>query len=65
MDPTPQPNPTGEEAPEGASSQERIQTTVRALRALLEGDAEEQRETFAYLKQVLEEDRFSTRRLFP
>ena len=62
---TPQPNPTAEEAPQGANSQEQIQTTVRALRALLEGDEEEQRETFAYLKQVLDEDRFSTRRLFP
>ena len=39
--------------------------TVRALRTLLEGDEEEQSETFAYLKQVLDEDRFSTRRLFP
>ena len=65
MDLTPQPNPTAEKAPEGASSQERIQATVRALRALFEGDDEEQRETFAYLKQVLDEDRFSTRRLFP
>ncbi len=65
MDITPQQNPIGEEAPEGANSQEKIQTTVRALRTLLEGDEEEQRETFAYLKQVLDEDRFSTRRLFP
>ena len=65
MDMTPQPNPTAEEAPQGANSQEQIQTTVRALRALLEGDEEEQRETFAYLKHVLDEDRFSTRRLFP
>ena len=65
MDITPQPNPTEEEAPERESAQERIQTTVRALRALLEDDAEEQRETFTYLKQVLDEDRFSTRRLFP
>jgi hypothetical protein len=62
---TPQPNPTAEEAPEGVNSQERIQTTVRTLRALLEGDEEEQPETFAYLKQVLDEDRFSTRKLFP
>jgi hypothetical protein len=65
MDITPQQNPTEEEAPEGAGSQERIQATVRALRTLLEGDEAEQRETFAYLKQVLDEDRFSTRRLFP
>ena len=65
MNITPQQSPIGEEAPEGASSQERIQTTVRALRTLLEDDEEEQCETFAYLKQVLDEDRFSTRRLFP
>ena len=54
MDMTPQPNLTAEEAPQSVNSQEQIQTTVRALRALLEGEAEEQRETFAYLKQVLE-----------
>ena len=65
MDIPPQPHPTKEEAPERVKAQERIQTTVRALRALLEDDAEEQRETFTYLKQVLDEDRFSTRRLFP
>jgi hypothetical protein len=28
-------------------------------------DAEEQRETFAYLKRVLDEDRLSERKLFP
>lgn len=37
---------------------------VRALRKLLEGDAQEQRETFEYLKNALEEDRPSNRRLF-
>jgi hypothetical protein len=30
-----------------------------------EGDEEEQRETLAYLKQALDEDRSSSRRLFP
>jgi hypothetical protein len=65
MEITPQPNPTEGEASEGVSAQERIQTTIHALRALLEDDAEEQQETFTYLKQVLDEDRFSTRRLFP
>ena len=59
MDTIPQSNPPVEEVHEGVSSQERIQTTVRALRTLLEGDEEEQCETFAYLKQVLDEDRFS------
>jgi hypothetical protein len=65
MDIIPQPNPIEEETPQSVSVQERIQTTVRVLRTLLEDDAEEQKETFAYLKQVLDEDRFSTRRLFP
>lgn len=65
MDITPQSNLTEEEAPESGGAQARIQTTVHALRALLEGEEEEQRETFAYLKQMLDEDRFSMRRLFP
>jgi len=52
LDIIPQQNPTGEEAPEGASSQARIQATVHVLRTLLAGDEEEQRETFASLKQV-------------
>ena len=38
---------------------------LRALDALLEGDEEEQRETFAYLKRALDEDRPSYRELFP
>ncbi|HEY0547265.1 MAG TPA: hypothetical protein VGC91_17935 [Pyrinomonadaceae bacterium] len=37
---------------------------VRSLRILLEGDEQEQRETFDYLKQALDEDRPSERRLF-
>lgn len=37
---------------------------VRALRKLLEGDEQEQRSTFEYLKSALEEDRSSARRLF-
>ena len=36
-----------------------------ALDALLEGDEEEQKETFACLKKALDEDRPSYRRLFP
>jgi hypothetical protein len=36
-----------------------------ALDVLLEGDEEEQRETFAYLKRALDEDRPSYRKLFP
>jgi hypothetical protein len=44
--------------------QSRIQAVVQSLRTLLEGDEQEQRETFEYLKRVLEEDRPSNRRLF-
>ncbi len=42
---------------------------VAAIRALEEvyddGDEEEQRETWEYLKRVLDEDRLSYRKLFP
>jgi len=41
-----------------------IESVVRLLRRLLEGDPREQRETFEYLKSALEEDRPSNRRLF-
>jgi hypothetical protein len=42
----------------------RIQSALRSLKTLLEGDEEEQRETFAYLKEALDEDRPSERKLF-
>jgi lipid A disaccharide synthetase len=45
------------------NEQSKIQAVVHSLRTLLEGDEQEQRETFEYLKQVLEEDRPSNRRL--
>ena len=38
--------------------------TLRRLRTLFEDDEAEQRETFAYLHRVLEEDRPSTRPRF-
>ena len=47
-----------------ASQPEKIRAVVRSLRTLLEGDKQEQRETFAYLKQALDEDRPSNRKLF-
>ncbi len=56
---------TAEEVPELADHPKKIQAVVRSLRTLLEGDEQEQRETFAYLKQALEEDRPSKRQLFP
>ena len=41
-----------------------IESVVRSLRRLLEGDPREQRETFEYLKSALEEDCPSSRTLF-
>ena len=55
---------TTEQPRELIDGQARIQTVVRSLRTLFESDEQEQRETFEYLKQVLEEDRPSNRRLF-
>ena len=47
-----------------ASQPEKIRAAGRSLRILLEGDKREQRETFASLKQALDEDRPSNRKLF-
>jgi hypothetical protein len=38
--------------------------TLRALDALLEGDEAEQKETFAFLKEALDQDPPSNRKLF-
>jgi hypothetical protein len=40
-----------------------VESLVRSLRKLLEGDEREQRETFEYLKNALEANRPSDRRL--
>jgi hypothetical protein len=45
-------------------AQQGIEERLASLRVLLEGDEQEQRETFAFLKEALEEDRLSSRRLF-
>ena len=55
---------TTEQTTETIDRQARIQATVQSLRALLNGDEQEQRETFECLKQALEEGRPSNRRLF-
>jgi lipid A disaccharide synthetase len=55
---------TTEQTAELIDEQARIHAVVHSLRTLLEGDEQEQQETFEYLKQVLEEDRPSNRRLF-
>ena len=64
MDSTTPSDLTDESVREHASQEERMEEVVRRLRTLLEGDDQEQRDTFAYLKRALEEDRPSNRRLF-
>ena len=41
------------------------QAAIELLRSWRQGDAQEQRETLAYLKRALDEDRLSDRKLFP
>jgi hypothetical protein len=41
------------------------QAAIELLRSWRQGDEQEQRETLAYLKRVLDEDRLSDRKLFP
>jgi hypothetical protein len=55
---------TTEQTVEPVDEKVRIQATVAALRTLLEGDEQQQRATFKYLQQALEEDRPSNRRRF-
>jgi len=45
-----------EEICEPSTQQTKVEPAVRSLRTLLEGDEQEQRETFACLKQALGED---------
>ncbi len=58
------PDRTIKEPSTSDNQQAEIQATVHSLRTLLDGDEEEQRETFEYLKQALDEDRPSNRKLF-
>jgi superkiller protein 3 len=52
------------EDPSEEKGSERIRRSLDLLDNLLEGDEEEQRQTFASLKKSLEENRLSNRRLF-
>lgn len=45
---------------------ERNQAAIRLLESsLVEGDSDEQRETWEWLRKALDEDRLSDRKLFP
>ena len=65
MSTTTQSDPTTERDSSPSSAQQaEIESVVRSLRTLLDGDEQEQRETFKYLKKSLDEDRPSHRKLF-
>jgi len=53
--------------PDGISTVQKTknEAAIRLLRSWREGDEQEQRETWEYLKRVLDEDRSSYRKLFP
>ena len=53
-----------EEAGETLLDADERERTLRVLDALLEGDEAEQRETFAFLKESLDQDPPSNRKLF-
>ena len=64
MSPMAQPSSATQETEEISAQPKSVEEILRALRTLLDGDEQEQRETFAFLKEALEEDRPSNRRLF-
>jgi len=47
------------------AQQAKNEAAIRLLRSLREGNKKEQKETWEYLKRVLDEDRLSNRKLFP
>jgi hypothetical protein len=53
-----------EETAETVLDADERERTLRALDALLEGDEAEQQETFAFLKESLDQDPPSSRKLF-
>lgn len=65
MDTTTQSNTPTQEPSETISQKTDIGLVIKSLRTLIDGDEQEQQETFAYLKHALDEDRPSNRRLFP
>lgn len=52
-------------AQEHTGWEQRVQATIDLLQSWQEGDEQEQRETWEYLKKALDEDRPSQRKLFP
>ena len=53
------------ELPQSATQSQKNRALIQLLRSWREGDEQEQRSTWEYLKQALDEDRMSERKLFP
>lgn len=50
---------------QSATQSQKIHGLIQLLKSWREGDEQEQRDTWEYLKQALDEDRLSERKLFP
>ena len=53
------------ELPQSIAQSQQKHALIQLLRSWREGDEQEQRNTWEYLKQALDEDRLSERKLFP
>lgn len=53
------------ESATNTAQQQQNQAAIELLKAWREGDEEEQKDTWSYLKTALDEDRLSDRKLFP
>ena len=53
------------ELPQSAARSQKNSALIQLLKSWREGDEQEQRSTWEYLKQALDEDRLSERKLFP
>lgn len=53
------------ELPQSIAPSQKNAALIQLLRSWREGDEQEQRNTWEYLKQALDEDRLSERKLFP
>ena len=61
---TPHPHPSSEKESQALYGPPNPQTAIHLLRAWRQGNEEEQSETLAYLKQALDTDRLSNRKIF-
>jgi hypothetical protein len=53
------------ELPQSITQSQKNSALIQLLRSWREGDEQEQKNTWEYLRQALDEDRLSERKLFP